>query len=462
MSAAEAMVMGAEGSGELELSQVVSLFDLRNPVDRVALSNHIVRRSYLVEGTPIPMTMWVERNEAGELKSAHEIVVKDLVDPQLERLFLIHHPKLLFGYKMGDAGVLEQMARWKTKLVGQDSANFGVAYYYPGRRELIRGVGPELDAELLTSSNQDLITKEGQEKLSRFKVCFLGLSVGNSALRVWQQEGSPKSVIGADPDGLGTENLNRVMASRCEVGDNKALLAMAQALGHSPFTQTHLYSGGLALARESDGMDPVAKYMQGIIYSAEDISNMTEDWAQEILDRIAEIVVRPENFGQMFKGVNAIVEVMDNLRMKILTRLGARKLHIPVFLASDMDDTVLLDIERFDLEAKRPLFHGLISARELLALLAYPTPESFAEGAIKMLGADYMPNKFKQSLGKIGSTLVAPPQLGSTITIAAGIITKRLRELALGLGDQFSRKEYYDFAGFNFYIIPIVPKVHDI
>ena len=244
--------------------------------------------------------------------------------------------------------------------------------------------------------------------------------------------------------------MNRISAVRTNIGRNKASLATYQVLGHNPFVQADLSSEGLFLARNEQGVDSVVEYLSNIrIQSAEDIEKLPNDQVENILNKIAEIVVRKENFGQMFNGINAVVEEMDDLRMKILARLGARKLRIPVLMASDMGDTILLDIERFDQEPERQIFHGLVNPEILLKAIAFPSPESFASVATAITGREYMPDDFVKALSKIGKSLISPPQLASTIACAAGIITKRLREITLGQLEG-SWRELYNFAEFEF------------
>ena len=52
----------------------------------------------------------------------------------------------------------------------------------------------------------------------------------------------------------------------------------------------------------------------------------------------------------------------DSFPIKILSRLKARDYHIPVLM--DTSDKGLIDIERFDLEPQRALFHGLLETED--------------------------------------------------------------------------------------------------
>ncbi|HUV46509.1 MAG TPA: ThiF family adenylyltransferase [Candidatus Bathyarchaeia archaeon] len=434
----------------------VCCFDLSDPLSVELLLSHLYETEVVIEGAPSKMLFWAERDKEGKVSSPRQIHVLDTVDSQLERLFLIQHPSLISRYKRREPEVLAQLAAFRTETLGDQPANFGVAFYYPKERVLLRSVGPELDKILRTASNRGLISPEEQERLRQFNVCFLGLSVGSSSLYRWQQEADPIRIIGGDPDGLEQSNLNRILAGRWDIGENKAVLAKEQVFGHNPYVEAELSSQGLALAKNAQGVDMVQEYLlQKALNTVESIDYLPEEAITAVLDEIAEIVSRQENFGQMFGDIDAIVEEMDDLRMKILARLSARRLGIPLLMASDMGDTVLLDIERYDLNRERPIFNAPVAPKTVLKAIAFPSPESFASVATAITGKKEMPANFAQALGRIGTELIAPPQLASTIACASGIVTIRLREIALGEEQIPSRRELYNFKNFEFRLIPL-------
>ena len=68
-------------------------------------------------------------------------------------------------------------------------------------------------------------------------------------------------------------------------------------------------------------------------------------------------------------GLDVLVEECDDIAMKALVREVARHHGVPVVM--DTSDRGLLDVERFDQEPERPIFHGLLSgvtADEMKAL----------------------------------------------------------------------------------------------
>ena len=57
--------------------------------------------------------------------------------------------------------------------------------------------------------------------------------------------------------------------------------------------------------------------------------------------------------------LDLLIEECDSLEVKIRARIKARSLGIPVLM--DTSDRGMVDIERFDLEPDRPIFHGFLS-----------------------------------------------------------------------------------------------------
>src|ERR1044072_2938935 len=64
--------------------------------------------------------------------------------------------------------------------------------------------------------------------------------------------------------------------------------------------------------------------------------------------------------------IHAVVDEIDDLKTKILLRIEAKKRELPVIMATDLGDDVMLDVERFDLDPNLPLFHGLVPGVEEL------------------------------------------------------------------------------------------------
>src|SRR5690606_29717200 len=71
--------------------------------------------------------------------------------------------------------------------------------------------------------------------------------------------------------------------------------------------------------------------------------------------------ITDENMDDFFTlggNLDLLVEECDSLQVKISSRLKAKSLGIPVLM--DTSDRGMMDIERFDLEPHRPIFHGFL------------------------------------------------------------------------------------------------------
>ena len=67
--------------------------------------------------------------------------------------------------------------------------------------------------------------------------------------------------------------------------------------------------------------------------------------------------VTPDNVASFLDGLDVVIEECDSLAMKFAVREHARARRLPVLMATS--DRGMFDVERFDLEPDRPLFHGL-------------------------------------------------------------------------------------------------------
>ena len=98
-------------------------------------------------------------------------------------------------------------------------------------------------------------------------------------------------------------------------------------------------------------------------------------------------------------------------------------------MATDNGDSVLLDVERFDLEPDRPIFHGLVDAA-VFSNIKNVDFKTWVDLANKIIGFDFLEERMKSSLLEIGKSVLAVPQLGSTAAIAGGAMSCAVREIA--------------------------------
>lgn len=197
----------------------------------------------------------------------------------------------------------------------------------PWARQLVRTLPPAEHRALRLDRNRHRIRDDEQRRLAGACVAVCGLSVGQAIAVCLAQEGVGTSFRLADPDHLDLSNLNRLRASIADLGLPKVTLAARAMLDLDPYLA-------------------IAALPEGVRVEDPDTLLLREDG-------------RP---------VDLLVEECDDLPLKIALRRRARQLRIPVLMATT--EGGLLDVERFDLEPERPLFHGLCDGIDLDAILA--------------------------------------------------------------------------------------------
>ncbi len=186
----------------------------------------------------------------------------------------------------------------------------------------------------------------------------------------------------ADFDTLELSNLNRVPASVLDLGVNKAVVA----------------------ARRIAEIDPYLR----VVVVPEGINK--------------------ENLDVFLDGLDIVVEECDSLDMKFLVREAARDRRIPVIM--ETSDRGVLDVERFDLDPDRAIFHGLLGDMDSERLAGLSLAEK-APFVIRLIGARDASSRGAASLLEVGQTITGWPQLGSEITLGAATVAAAVRRLGL-------------------------------
>jgi len=304
---------------------------------------------------------------------------------QLTELFLVNHPQLMGTTKFKSKQDAFIQARLSSKT---DQA--GNYIYYPWSNILLRVLMESELNQLRTNRNQLLISAQEQQKLLNSSVTVLGLSIGSVIARNLVQSGIGKRVVIADGDRFDLTNLNRVPEGLAVIGQKKAEICAQRLYEINPYLSIEKYSEGIS---------------------------------QEILPQLFSEKELPQ----------LIIEETDDFVLKIKVRRMARSHKIPVIMATCLGDSVLIDIERFDLDNQTPIFHGKISEEELSKVESGSiTEEDKKRLAILLVGKQYVPAKAIESVQEIGKTLVGRPQLFSSVSVAAGSLTFVAREILLG------------------------------
>ena len=254
--------------------------------------------------------------------------------------------------------------------------------HFPWRNLVLRLAGPDTYWRLRVDRDRYKLTDDELVRLRRRSVGIVGLSVGSSAAYVVAQEGLCGHLRLADYDTLDITNLNRLSASVVDLGTPK----------------THLTARRLA---ELDPYLPVTVYPAGV-------------------DEV--------NVGHFLHGLDAVVEECDSIDMKLLVRQHARQRRIPVVM--ETSDRGLLDVERFDLEPNRELFHGLVGDLDPAELRGLSTDDKVPH-VLAILEADELSAPMAASMVEIDDKTSTWPQLASDVALGSCLVAATLRRLFL-------------------------------
>jgi hypothetical protein len=264
----------------------------------------------------------------------------------------------------------------------------GTWVYFPWNKQLVHILAQEDFESLRTIRNRELISDTEQKKLLDFNALSFGMSVGSAGAQAMALSGISRKIKLVDGAVISGSNLNRILTGVSSVGKSKALVVGQQ------------------------------------IYEMNPYSNV-EHFDKATLDNISAIFDKP------WKTDLAIDEI-DDIEMKVRIRYEARKRKIPVIMATELGDTVMLDVERYDEEPNRGLFHDLVPGIEKLLDNPLENYREWTKHAVRIIDPENMPIKMQKSVLKIGSTIVTHPQLGSTVMMTGGVLAFAAKHISLG------------------------------
>jgi len=271
-------------------------------------------------------------------------------------------------------------------LCGLPLYEYGAWVYYPWSGRLVHLLDAPEFAELRTNRNRYKITPAEQAELATKRIGIVGLSVGQSVAAVFALERSFGELRLADFDAVDLSNLNRIRAGVHSLGVSKVLVTAREIVEIDPFVN-------------------VTPFLEGI----------TKDNLDAFLLEGGKLDV--------------IVEECDSIDIKISVRNRARFHRIPVVM--DTSDRGMLDIERFDLEPNRPLFHGLAGDLEEGALSGLTTEEKIPY-VLRINGSQTLSSRLRSSMLEVGATLSTWPQLGSAVSLGGAVAADAARRVILG------------------------------
>ncbi|MBO1334694.1 ThiF family adenylyltransferase [Streptomyces sp. VRA16 Mangrove soil] len=272
-------------------------------------------------------------------------------------------------------------------LAGADPRRYGTWVWYPWSGRLVRVLPEPEFRRVRTDRNRGKITGAEQLRLLDRRIGVVGLSVGNSAALTCAMEGVGGSFRLADFDAVGLSNLNRLRAGVHHIGVAKTVLCARQMYETDPFLDIELWPQGL-----------------------------TED-------NVGAFV------GEGAGALDLVVEECDTPWVKTAVREHARARRVPVLM--DANDRGLLDVERFDLEPDRPLFHGRgggLTAAQVRAL----DPAAARAYLLDVCDEANLSPAMTAALGRIGTTLSSWPQLASGVALGGALVTDAARRVLLG------------------------------
>ncbi|WP_052073738.1 Rv1355c family protein [Rhodococcoides fascians] len=278
---------------------------------------------------------------------------------------------------------LDQLASLRRLLPAMDSEELPRWVHFPWRRTLVRVLGPRDFDRLRLDRNRNKITSEEQARFRGLRVGVVGLSVGHAVAHTLALEGLCGELRLADFDELDLSNLNRVPSSVFDLGLNKAVVAARRIAELDPYLNVQVFADG----------------------------------------------VTAETLDSFLDGLDLVVEECDSIDTKLLVRHHARARGIPVVM--ETSDGGVLDVERFDLEPDRPVFHGLLGELKT-ADVADLTVEQKSTIAATLLEPSKLSPRMIASVPEIGRTLSTWPQLGGDVALGGAAVTAAVRAFGRG------------------------------
>src|SRR3989339_2022814 len=316
-------------------------------------------------------------------RGGSNVVLVDQYNIFIEELFLLRNPR--FKFEKIDIVALN---RFKLSFLKNNPAELsGGWFYFPWLNQLVHFL-PEIEhLELRTGRNRNLITSDEQSIYYKATVAVLGMSVGSHVALTLVMTGGAKKIILADPDTISGSNLNRIRVGFHQIGLSKVRSVARQIFEINPYSQIDIYDDG----------------------------------------------VTDKNLIKIFNGKNKpalVIEEMDNPYFKIKTRELARRKGVPVIMAADNGDGVNVDVERYDLNKKLPILHGLIPNLES-KMFKSVDPKDLVGIMAKMAGSDYASKRMLKSVALVGKKLYSWPQLGTAATLCGSVLANLGRRIIL-------------------------------
>lgn len=304
-------------------------------------------------------------------------------DLQLEELFLLRHPEFRFN-----KNYQKELKLFLQQYVGRKTTDdCGKWFYFPWSQLVVHYLPEWEHLELRTGRNRNLITADEQKTYYESCIGVAGMSVGSHAALTIVLTGGAKYIKLADPDFISGSNLNRIRSGFSTVGLRKTIAVARQIYEMNPYSVVEVFSQGI----NDKNMD---SFLQGK------------------------------------RKLRVLVEEMDNPYLKITVRVASRRLGVPIVMAADNGDGVIVDVERFDTDKNYPLLHGIVKDLDVERMRHLP-PNELPQVIAKIAGASHATDRVLESVLAVGKTLYSWPQLGTAATMCGSVLSFLTRRVAL-------------------------------
>lgn len=306
--------------------------------------------------------------------------IVDAYREQLEDLFLIRNPRYRFEKNYADA----LAAFIKAECGDRPLEECGAWVYFPWNKTLVHYLSDKDHQEIRTARNRNIITETEQERFYDCTVGVAGLSVGSHGALTIALMGGSRTIKLADPDTISPTNLNRMRFDFTQVGLNKGEAIAQYIYQLNPYANIELYTDGIT----------------------------------------------SENIDRFLDGLDILVEELDDIGMKVNMREGAKQRGIPVVMVTDNCDSVIVDIERYDLHPDLEPFYGALKGMDIDEIRSSP-PKMF-EAMAKIIDVSLVPPRVMRSVAEVGKTIYSWPQLATAATLSGVVIAYLVRRISLG------------------------------
>lgn len=251
------------------------------------------------------------------------------------------------------------------------SPDFGNWVYFPRINKLIQIIGKEDFIQARTLRNKYKIKSEEQELFGQKEVSIIGLSAGNSVAMAIATERICGKLNLFDFDSFELSNLNRVTSGLGSIGWNKAVHAANQILEIDPYLEVEV----------------IVKGFQG------------EEKDLEILKRS-----------------DIVIDECDSFGVKLELRKVCKHFMKPVFMHTS--ERGILDVELFDKEPERAIFHGLLDNVDL---------KNHREVLVHLINPEIVSQSMQYSFSELGKSISSWPQLASEVIAGGANVASAVR-----------------------------------